>query len=330
MFKQFEELILGSGGIKGIAFMGALKELSNHYPIEKFKYYTGCSIGGLISLLLNIGYTINELNNIILDTDFSNFQELKIVNFIEKCGFDEGLKFFNYYKALLINKKIDPNITFKELYEKTNKVLTTISVNITKGIPEYHNYINNPDMSVLLAIRMTTNIPILFSPILYNDNYYVDGALLDPLPYLYHTNLKKIGIAIYSDYEFHFMNNNNVNFINELNNTFQYILDLLKILHINYSKYYYKKMSKDIIYLNFDLRGDINTFDLTVVEKKKMIHIGIKKTRKFFYKLYLKKRKYYLSKKYFKIWIYKTFNNQQVQHYQALHQDNLQLNLKIE
>jgi NTE family protein len=305
---NYDELIIGSGGIKGIAFIGALIELSNYFPLNKFKYYTGCSFGSILCFLLNIGYTVSELSNIVLEIDFSHFQELKIINFIEKCGFDEGIKFSNFYKALIINKNFNHDITFKELYDITNKVLTIVTVNITKGVPEYHNYINTPNMSILLSIRMSTNIPILFSPILYNDNYYVDGALLDPLPYKYNKNVKKIGISILGNYEFNFMNNNNVNFVNELNNSFKYSIELLKILHINYSKYYYKKISKDIIYLNFDLHEDLNNFELTELEKKKMFHLAIKKTKNYFYKIFMKKRKYYLAKKYYLLWYSKVFN----------------------
>jgi predicted acylesterase/phospholipase RssA len=201
----------------------------------------------------------------------------------------------------LLNKNINTNITFLELYKKTNKILTTVSVNITKGICEYHNHINNPNMSVLLAIKMSTNIPILFSPILYNNNYYIDGAFLDPIPYNYIKNTKKISIAILDNYEYNFLKKN-VNFINHIHNTLEYTLELLKILYLNYNKNIYKKI-KNMIYLHFDIDNyNVISFKLDNNIKKYMINIGIKKTKHFFYKIYLKKRKKYLSYKYFKLW----------------------------
>ena len=59
------ELIISSGGNRGVALVGALNDFANHIPINKIKYLTGCSIGAMISLAINLGYTINELNDIL-------------------------------------------------------------------------------------------------------------------------------------------------------------------------------------------------------------------------------------------------------------------------
>jgi predicted acylesterase/phospholipase RssA len=218
MVDFFDEIIISSGGNKGIALIGALNKFFNYYPIQRIKYYTGTSIGALICLLLNIGYTINELNDIIFKIDFLVFQELKIVNLIDKLGLDEGNKFTNLFKALVINKNLNINITFKELYVITNKVLTISVANISRGIVEYHNYLNTPDLNIILSLRMSMNVPILFCPILYNNNYYIDGALLEPFPYFYNKNTKKIGFWVFENYEFNFIKDNNVIFMNEITN----------------------------------------------------------------------------------------------------------------
>jgi NTE family protein len=301
----FQELIISSGGNKGVSLIGILDELSNHYPINKINYYTGCSVGALICVLINIGYTINELNKIIFEINFGIFQDLKIINLLEKCGFDEGIKFTNFLIALITNKKFNQNITFKELYDITNKILTIVVTNITKGIAEYHNYINTPDLSILLSLRMSTNIPIMFSPIFYNNNYYVDGALLDPFPYFYNRNIeksKKLGLWLFDKYEINFIKNNNVNFINELTDSFNYSLELLKIIHINYIKKFYKKIPKNVIYIDYDLNSTINTFDNTLEEKTNMYNIGTNKCKKFFKKFFKEKNKIFLLKKYFLLW----------------------------
>lgn len=96
MVKVYDELVISSGGTKGIALMGALNNFSDVYPINKIKYFTGCSVGAIICLLLNIGYSINELNDIILKINYDLFQEIKLLNLLEKCGFDDGTKFLNF------------------------------------------------------------------------------------------------------------------------------------------------------------------------------------------------------------------------------------------
>ena len=167
---NLDEIIISSGGYKGISLIGALDNFNNYYPLNKLKYYTGCSYGALVSFLLIIGYTIKELYEINININFNIFQDLKLINLIENYGLDEGLKFTNFLKALIINKNYDSSITYKELFFITNKILTIVTVNITKGICEYHNYINTPDMSILLSLRMSSNIPIVFTPIKYNNN----------------------------------------------------------------------------------------------------------------------------------------------------------------
>jgi hypothetical protein len=297
------ELIISSGGTKGIALIGGLNELNKYYPIKNIKYYTGCSIGAIICLLINIGYDINELNDIIFKINFGNFQDIKFINLIEKCGLDEGIKFTNFLKALIINKNFSSGITFNELYEQTNKVLTVTVTNITKGIAEYHNYLNTPNLSIVLSLRMSSNIPILFAPILYNNCYYVDGALLDPFPYYYNKNTKKIGLWLFEKYEFNFLKNIDSNFVNNIDNSINYIIDLLKIIHVNYIKKHYKKIPNNVIYIDFDFnRKSFENFDLTDEERVKMYNIGSRKCILFLNRKNKKQRKRYLALKYFKLW----------------------------
>lgn len=302
MIKIYDELIISSGGVKGISLVGALNKLSQYYPINKIKYYTGCSIGSFIALLLNLGYTVNEIKNIFFYINFGIFQECKIINLFEKCGLDEGLKFTNFLKAILLNKNYNLNITFKQLYEITNKILTIVVTNISKGIAEYHNYLTTPNLTIVLSIRMSCGIPVLFSPILYNNCYYLDGALLEPFPYYYHKNTKKIGLWLFDKLEFDFIQKSYTNINIDTSNSFKFIFDLLTIVYLNYMKKHYKKIPKNVICINNDLNISVETFDIHINDKIKMYKIGIDKTNIFLKKLNRKKRKIYLLKKYFYIW----------------------------
>jgi NTE family protein len=276
----FDELIISSGGNKGFSIVGALNKFIKYYDLKKIKYLTGCSIGAIICFMINIGYTIEELNDIIFQINFEIFQELKIINIIEKCGFDEGIKITNFLKALIINKNYNPNITFLELFEKTEQILTITTTNITKGIPEYHNKDTTPDLSILLSVRMSSNIPIVFAPIIYNNNYYLDGALLDPYPYFFIKNTKKIGIWLFDTEEFNFINSFDIQFINSTDNMLTYVLSLLKIVYVNYMKKFYKKIPKNTIYINYNT--DNSDFSVSKDEKMRMFKLGVSKAKKFF------------------------------------------------
>jgi predicted acylesterase/phospholipase RssA len=303
MVKKYNEIIISSGGVKAISIIGALNEFTKNYPINKIEYFTGCSAGGIICLFLNLGYTINEINDIILKINFSIFQEIKLLNLIQKCGLDEGVKFTNFLKATIINKGFNHYITFQELYDLTNKVLTISVVNITKGITEYHNYLNTPHLSVLLSVRMSSNVPILFSPILYNDCYYVDGALLDPFPYYYIKNTNKFGLWLFHKNEFDFIKKNNVSFVNSLSNSLNYMIELLKIVYINYMKTYYKKLPKNVIYIDVNYSSS-ESFYVSENDRTLLFNIGKNKFNIYYKKCIKKTKKRYLMMKYFNLWRY--------------------------
>ena len=285
MNENYNEIIISSGGAKGIAVLGSLKSFYKMYPNNQITYFTGCSVGSLFCLLLTLDYTIKEIKDIVCKIDFGNFQSLKVRNLLNNCGFDDGSKFGNLIKAFIINKKYNPNITFKELYQLTGRVLTISVTNITKGIPEYHNYITTPDLNIVLSIRMSINIPILFAPILYNNCYYVDGGLLDPYPYFYHKDTKKIGFWLCEKYEFNFFKNETSTFVNELSNgLFFYSIELLKIIYINYINKFYKslkkKFSKNTVFIDFDFTPNASFF-MSDDNKNKLLSIGKKKFKKF-------------------------------------------------
>jgi predicted patatin/cPLA2 family phospholipase len=288
MTKNYKEIVIGSGGIYGISLLGALNVFYKFYSFKKIKYYTGCSFGSIVCFLLVIGYSMDEVNNIIVKLDLEKFQELKLCNFIENCGLDNGNKMYHLFEAVILNKNLNPNITFEELYELNKKVLTFTVTNITKGIPEYHNYINTPKQSVLLSLRMSMNIPLLFSPIFFNNYYYIDGALLDPFPYLYNKEIplkKKCGFCLFDQYELPFIKENNCSIIKELDNSLYYFLNLIKILQLNYLKNYYKKTYKNVIYLKYNNNlCNFQNLSIPLNDKYKLFYNGAKKAYVFFNK----------------------------------------------
>ena len=113
-------------------------------------------------------------------------------------------------------------------------------------------------------------------------------------------NTKKIGLWLFSKYEFDFLNNFDTKFVNNANNTFSYFFDLLKILYTNYMKKFYKKIPKNTLYIDFNFNH--SSFDLSKDDRIFLYNIGDKKSKKFFNKINKQNRKRYLSRKYFNIW----------------------------
>jgi len=305
---NINELIFSSGGIYGISLIGFLEELSSHYPLRKIKNLIGCSIGSLILFFFNIGYTVDEIKKVMFDMDFTSFHDLKIMNFIEKMGFDEGDKIKNVLRKYTNDKNISENITFQELYEKTGVILTITVSNLSKNIPEYHNVIHTPHLNILESLQMSMCIPFLFMPILSDNNYYCDGALTDPYPYYYFNEYNKnkkdsIGVWLLSKSEYDNLNNksNNVQF----QEPFEYIKNILFMMYNQFMKYKYRKINKNTIPIVFE-KSSISV-DITYNEKYEMYTMGIIACRKFINKKLRLIRKKRLYQKYFNLWKFYIF-----------------------
>ena len=69
---------------------------------------------------------------------------------------------------------------------------------MSKSKVEYMNYKSHPELPCLVAIRMSSNIPILFGRFKYDGSYYLDGALVDPFPIsLVTQNENALGLNIF-------------------------------------------------------------------------------------------------------------------------------------
>ena len=128
---KFNELIIGSGGINIFCYIGALKSINEYYPLKNFKYLTGTSAGSLLCVLLNIGYTIEDIKELTFKININDFFDIKIINLLNIGGFIDNSRIINLIKSIFITKNISINITFQGLYEFTN--INLIEKKILKG-----------------------------------------------------------------------------------------------------------------------------------------------------------------------------------------------------
>lgn len=72
-----------------------------------------------------------------------------------------------------------------ELYEETGIKLNIGVSAVIQNEFQIFNYENKPDLSIWLAVRMSCTIPFIFSPIVIDNDIYVDGGLLNNNPINY-------------------------------------------------------------------------------------------------------------------------------------------------
>ena len=191
------KLVLGGGGIKGIAHIGALKGLDECGMLKDIDTLAGSSVGAIIILLLLIGYSPDDLFHTIKMMDLGKLTDVNFNNFFTTFGLDSGERIIMTIEKFIANKKINPRITFKELYDITNKTLIITTCCLNDKTAHYFSHKNYPNVEVLLAIRMSISIPIYFSPVRFHNKTYVDGGCIDNFPIQLFDNCLDEFIAIY-------------------------------------------------------------------------------------------------------------------------------------
>lgn len=183
LLKKKKILVISGGGIRGMSFIGALKALDNYKILNDIDTFVGTSVGALIILFYVIGYTIDEIFEFIKYFDVTKMSSIdNLHTIITSYGFDNGKKIEIILTKIFQSKNINPEITFNELFIMTKKEIIVTSVCVNNMNAVYMSHKSHPNMSVHLAIRMSISIPILFTPILFENKYYIDGGCIDNYP----------------------------------------------------------------------------------------------------------------------------------------------------
>jgi predicted acylesterase/phospholipase RssA len=167
---------------------------------SEIKEIASVSIGSVISLLLLIGMTPFQIHSKICEID-RPFGKILPLKKIKKSW---GLLSPKTLKETIIDLAIefDPDlaqITFEELFERTNKSFSVVVTNLSKVKMEIFNHISTPKLRCIDAVIISCNIPFLFSKIRYKGNLYIDGGFSNNLPLSFVTG-KRLAIWVHWEY----------------------------------------------------------------------------------------------------------------------------------
>lgn len=292
--KTINTLILSGGGNKGVSYCGVLKkidEIKNSirenelYNINiDLKTILGVSIGSIIGFLYCIGYSGNELITEIYKVNTKKLQNLKIVNLINEWGLDTGDSLMEWVEKLCLKKNINKFITFNELYEKTAINFRVGVTNVNKYQFEIFDKNVYPDTSVLKIIRLSFNLPLIYTKQEFSGALYSDGGITNNYPiHFYKNELDNVlGLKLTSFGELTFEDRNITNFEEYIFNIiYCYVIDKERKLTFN------KKILETTIFIETNIN---NSF---------------KSNLKFDDKIYLIKCGYTAASNYFKKWLQK-------------------------
>jgi NTE family protein len=276
---MYYNLVLSGGSLKGLSFIGCIKFMEENNLVRSIRTVVGSSAGAIIALLFCCGMSSKEMVAFVKDevkvyinhdVDFEY-----MLDFFNKLSLDNGEYLIGLFKRILqkCTKCVDLNdVSFIDFAKTTGKNLVICGSNLTKNKSDFFSVDNTPDMSIIKALRISVSLPIIFPPVLHNDDIYVDASLFNNFPLDYFTNhvyKDTLGICI--------QNTNNKTPFGQLNMLSYFALLIDSTYHKINEKCDDLLKNNRIVYVVFDdmepYNFDINTLKFKVSETMLLAYI---------------------------------------------------------
>ena len=182
------EIVLSGGGTNTLAIIGALHTLHENERLGAVVRWVGASAGALVCLFMVIGYSPHALFRLLLHIDYSKLNEVNcdsVLSFYDTMGVIDGDRIMRILELALVKKGYDRAVTFRQLVDTSQHELVVTGYNLTRGKTEAFYAQRTPDMSVLLACRISMSVPFLFRPVIHDGHMYIDGCTLEHVPVRY-------------------------------------------------------------------------------------------------------------------------------------------------
>lgn len=252
-------IVMKGGGVKGLAFAGALLELEKHFWFDQ---HVGTSAGAIAAILLAADYKPTELADILREKNFKDFLDARFwkfpINLLTRGGLYPGEE-FRAWIAELIGAKI------KQLSEIPMSRLNGALVYASRrgaGILRFDSRGEKKDTPADFAVRCSMSIPFFFQPMNVDGRKVYDGGVRANFP------LKQY----IDDYP-------NTHFIGlylgrpDRRNRMWSVGELLDIIIEGDERAVADKHSRDVVVIDTSPIGTVD-FGLTATEKDFLLKIG--------------------------------------------------------
>lgn len=157
-------LVLGSGGARGLAHIGAIEELEERgYEITSI---AGCSMGSIIAGMYAAGQ-LKQAKEWFLQVDKQLILRMMDINLLSGNSLVKGQRIIEELQKVVPDRPIEQlNIPCTLI---ASDMISTEEVIFRSG-------------SLFEAVRASISIPLFFQPVQIGQRLLIDGGILSPLP----------------------------------------------------------------------------------------------------------------------------------------------------
>ena len=182
---KIKYLYFEGGGFKTIGYVSPLKYFEETKKLE-LKSVGGSDFGALIALSYILGYSYNNLESLIFSKMEKPFKVVSensvfymthsVPRIVSKYGLIGNELIDKVVSNILSEKQVPIDITFKQLYDKYNIDFVCSGHNVSYERNELFSSKLTSNMCIKTALLITLCVPLVFDPIVYNNNIYIGGG----------------------------------------------------------------------------------------------------------------------------------------------------------
>ena len=217
----FKNLVFKGGGIRGIAYIGALEELYARGIMDNIDKIAGSSAGAITALVTALGFdyqtTVDICNSLdfkkvpgipsffatrgvddaelseesmprgILDAFQSVGTTMTEIRFLfHSLGLHTSTYIYEWFGEQVAKITGDPTSSFQDFVDKGGKDLYITVTNLSNHSSHICSAATTPDLEVAEAVRTSMSIPVFFESIafenIYLKGYFGDGGVMNNFP----------------------------------------------------------------------------------------------------------------------------------------------------
>jgi NTE family protein len=186
---EFRNLVFEGGGVKGIAYVGALESLGRRRILPQIRRVGGTSAGAINAALFALGYSNAATRRLLAELDFTSFLDADwgVVRdtrrLLTRYGWYRGDAFHEWISARVAEQLGDRRATFGQLRAAGRPDLYVYGTNLSTGVGEIFSPEHTPAMRIADAVRISMSIPLYFAAVRNARNeVQVDGGVLSNYP----------------------------------------------------------------------------------------------------------------------------------------------------
>jgi NTE family protein len=203
--KVYRNLVFKGGGVRGIAYIGALEVLEERGVMDGIERVAGTSSGAIAATLLSFRRDISETLAMFNSLDLSKVPQ-KVVNgsgrniallkntvnytrLFEKFGWYSSAYFQDWLGDVIAEHcRGNRRATFLDMQRFGYRDLHVVATNLSRRRAEEFSVVTTPDVAVVDAVRMSMSIPLFFEALRFDGkrfgsgDYFVDGGLFNNYP----------------------------------------------------------------------------------------------------------------------------------------------------